>query len=270
MDHYNIPQLPGTSAGLHPVAATTIIPTGGMVALDAAGNANPAGSAITGHVVGIANQGVDNSAGNAADLNVEVSRGIYVLANDSTHPVTKAYMGQMVYAVTPDTVAHQGTCRAGILIGFDGTSPIVDTRLAAAVAVSGDVSTLQANVTALETGMANTSAVAVTVANTGTPDGVAHVALQVKDYEGESKAGRHVLKVWFAATAFAAPADLGTLTATTGVLLKEDTDDALATVVTDANGAAVLALDLAVDGTVHCMAIVIGPCGTDSEAITGN
>lgn len=270
MTHYNIPTLPGTSAGLHPVAAAKIIPTGGMVALDAAGNANPAGSAITGHVIGLAVSGVDNSAGAAADLSVEVSRGICVLSQDATHPVTKAHMGQMVYAVTPDTVAHQGNCRAGVLIGFDGTSPIVDTRLGAAVAVSGDTSTLQANVTALESGMANTGTVAVVVTNTGTPNGVANVALQVKDYLGESKAGRHVLRVWFAATAYAAPADLGTLTATTGTLLKEDTDDALATVVTDANGAAVLALDLASDGTVHCMAIVSGPCGTDSEAITGN
>ena len=147
MTHYNIPTLSGSSAGLHPVAAAVTLVTGGMVALDAAGNANPAASTLTGHVIGFAVNGVDNSAGAAADLNVEVSRGIAVLGNDATHPVTKAYMGQMVYAITPDTVAHTGTCRAGILIGFDGTSPIVDTRLAAAVAISGDVSTLQANVT---------------------------------------------------------------------------------------------------------------------------
>lgn len=271
MTHYNIAMFPGESAGLHPVAAATTIPTGGMVALDAAGNAVPAASTVTGYVIGLSEAGVDNSAGAAADLSVQVNRGICVLQQDATHPVTKAYMGKMVYAITPDTVAHTGTCRAGILIGFDGTSPVVDTRLGAAVAVSGDVSDVPSDITALKAGMANTAAVAVAVANTAVPNGVANVTLQVKDYLGESKAGRHVLRVWFATSAaFAAPADLGTLTATTGVLLKEDTDDALATVVTDANGTAVLALDTTIDGTIHCMASVIGIAATANAAITGN
>lgn len=271
MNHYNIAMFPGESAGNHPVAASTIIPTGGMVALDAAGNANPAAAAITGHVIGLSVAGVDNSAGLAAALSVEVKRGICVLQQDATNPVTKAHIGKMVYAITPDTVAYTGTCRAGLLLGFDGTSPIVDTRLAAAVATSGDVSTNAADILLLQTGAAGRpAALTVAVANTGTPNGVANVTLQAKDYLGESLAARCVLKVWFAATAYAAPADLGTLTATTGVLLKEDTDDALATVLTDANGTAVLALDLATDGTVHVMATVNGLVVTDSEAITGN
>lgn len=272
MTHYNIAMFPGESAGNHPLAAGAVIPTGGMVALDASGNANPAASTVTGHVIGLAVLGVDNTGGGAAALSVEVKRGICVLQQDASNPVTKAHMGKMVYAITPDTVAYTGTCRAGMLIGFDGTSPIVDTRLGAAVATSGDVSTNAANIVLLQTGAAaRPSAVTVAVANTAvTPDGVAVTTLQVKNYLGASLAARCVLKVWFAATAHAAPADLGTLTATTGVLLKEDTDDALATVLTDANGTAVLALDTASNGTVHCMAECNGLVVTDNEAITGN
>lgn len=110
----------------------------------------------------------------------------------------------------------------------------------------------------------------VAIANTGTPDGVANVTFQLKDAQGNNLAARALVRFWFAATAYAAPADLGTLTASTGVILKEDTDDALATVVTDANGAAVLALDTASDGTVHVMAAVGALCATANAAITGN
>jgi hypothetical protein len=111
----------------------------------------------------------------------------------------------------------------------------------------------------------------VAVANTAvTPDGVAVITLQLVDAKGAALAARGRINVWFAATAHAAPADLGTLTATTGVLLKEVTDDALALVATDATGLAVLALDTTIDGTVHAMAEVAGLVVTDSEAITGN
>ncbi len=132
MDLYNIAQLPGTSTGKLPIAASTIIPIGGMVAIDASGNALPAASTVTGHVKGIATSGVDNSAGAAGDNSVELTRCIAVLQLDATNPPTKAHIGKMVYAITPDTVAYTGTCRAGRLIGFDGTQPIVD--LASAMA----------------------------------------------------------------------------------------------------------------------------------------
>ena len=131
-DSYNIPQLPGTSTGKLPVAASTPIAIGGMVALNASGDAVPAASTVTGHVKGIATSGVDNSAGAAGDQNVELTRCVAVLQLDATNPPTKAHIGKMVYAITPDTVAHTGTCRAGRLIGFDGTLPIVD--LASAIA----------------------------------------------------------------------------------------------------------------------------------------
>lgn len=117
---------------------------------------------------------------------------------------------------------------------------------------------------------AGVPSVSVTVANAGTPNGNAIVTLQAKDASGRALAGRCLLRVWLAATAHAAPADLGTLTATTGTLLKEDTDDALATVATDATGLAVLSLDLVADGNVHAMAAIVGMVGTGNAAITGN
>lgn len=117
---------------------------------------------------------------------------------------------------------------------------------------------------------AGLASVAVTVANAGVPNGNAAITLQAKDPSGRNLAGRCLLRVWLAASANVAPADLGTLTATTGVLLKEDTDDALATVLTDATGLAVLALDTISNGDVHAHAAIVGLVGTGNAAITGN
>jgi len=129
-EYYNIPQLPGDFAGDHPVAATTEIPTNAAVALDASGNAIMATSTATGQVIGLAVEGVDNSGGSAADKTVRVKRGVFSFALDATAPPTKAYIGQRVWFTAPDTVGidSTGTCRGGILLGFDGQGrAIVET-----------------------------------------------------------------------------------------------------------------------------------------------
>lgn len=122
MDYYNIPEMPGSYVGNHPVAATTIIPEGGLVALNAAGNAVPASSAVTGHAIGTAMKAVDNSAGAIGDKSVEVKRGVFSLALDATNPPNKSHVGGRVWVTAPDTVSSLNTvtCRGGILLGFDG------------------------------------------------------------------------------------------------------------------------------------------------------
>lgn len=110
------------------------------------------------------------------------------------------------------------------------------------------------------------SAPTVTVANHETPNGNAYITLQANDAQGNPLAKRVLFNVWLAATSYAAPADLGTLTATTGTILKEDTDDALATVASDANGVAVLVLDVTSTTAVHAMAECNGLVGTGTVA----
>lgn len=110
----------------------------------------------------------------------------------------------------------------------------------------------------------------VAVANAGTPNGNATITIQAKDGLGNNLAQRCLVKVFLSATTYGDPTDLGTLTASTGKLLKEDTDDALATVLTDATGLAVLVLDTGSNTAVHAMATVCGIFGTGSASITGN
>lgn len=137
MTHYATAKMPGEYAGLHTVAATTTIPTNALVALDASGDALPAASTVTGYVVGTAVEGVDNSAGSAGDKSVLIARGVRAIPLDATNPPTKAHVGKQVFAITPDTVAHTGTCRVGTLLGFEGTLAIVELD-----AVRGEAVTL--------------------------------------------------------------------------------------------------------------------------------
>lgn len=129
MDQYYIPEIPGSYAGAHPVAASTIIPDGALVALDASGNAKAAASTVTGHAIGRAEVGVDNSAGAAGDKMVLVKRGVFSCALDATNPPNKSHVGGRVWVTAPDTVSSLNTvtCRGGILLGFDGAGrAIVD------------------------------------------------------------------------------------------------------------------------------------------------
>lgn len=226
-----------------PVEADAVIPKGALVGGNSSGYAEDASSASL-VILGVAEERVVNTGGANGDLDITVRRGRVFLENSTTSPVTQAHVGQVVHAQDNQTVSAPGT--SGPAVG------VVESASSSGVWVDLDPVT------------PDNAGLSVVVANATVPNGTATITIQ-----SVIKA-RQVLRVWFAATAYAAPADLGTLTASTGTLLKEDTDDALATVLTDATGLAVLALDLATDGTVHAHAERNGITVTDSEAITGN
>ena len=123
-DYYNLPEMPGEFVGDHPVAAATIIPAGGLVALNAAGNAVKADSTVTGFAIGRAAEYVDNSAGAIGAKTVRVQRGVFCCALDAANPPNKTHVGGRVWITAPDTVSSLNTvtCRGGILLGFDGNN----------------------------------------------------------------------------------------------------------------------------------------------------
>jgi hypothetical protein len=127
---YNLTEIPGEFSGKHPVAADAIIEIGGLVARNAAGNSVAADDTVDGAVIGRAYESIDNTGGAAGDQSITVKTGAFGCANSATNPVDKTHVGKMVYAEAPDIIASEGTCQAGILIGFDESGrPLVDTRL---------------------------------------------------------------------------------------------------------------------------------------------
>lgn len=98
-------QRPGSRLNL-PVAAAKKIYAGALVARDGSGNATPGAAATTILGVGRAKETVDNSAGSAGDLNVEIDKGIFRFANStSTDLITRADIGNDCYIVDDQTVA---------------------------------------------------------------------------------------------------------------------------------------------------------------------
>jgi hypothetical protein len=111
-----------------PVAASTRIFNGGAVALDANGNAVPAGPGVK-HFRGIADETVDNSAGAAGAVSVEIitPEAAYW---DSATTFTQADVGRPVYFSDDHTVTlTAGTnTYAGRVKSVDQYGILVDMR----------------------------------------------------------------------------------------------------------------------------------------------
>lgn len=91
-----------------PVAAATRIFAGSMVALNATGNAIRAIPTAT-RIRGVAKDEADNTNGAIGDKSVEIERGPFLVANDTTNPVTRAHIGADVYVVDDNTVGSLAT-----------------------------------------------------------------------------------------------------------------------------------------------------------------
>ena len=115
-----------------PVAASTTIYAGGLVALDSNGYAVP-GSTATGLTArGRAQERVDNSAGADGDEIVHVMPGIFRWVNDGTDTITRADIGASAYIVDDQTVAVNdgGSTRspAGTIVDVDAQGVWVRTE----------------------------------------------------------------------------------------------------------------------------------------------
>lgn len=117
-----------------PVAASTIIYGGSIVAINQAGYAVPASADPTLFVVGVAVATADNSAGAAADVLVDIERGVFSMNNSSsTSALTDNDIGRVCYAADDNTVARItaiGTLPpVGKCMGLDGSDVLVEVGL---------------------------------------------------------------------------------------------------------------------------------------------
>ena len=140
-----------------PVAATTTIYKGSMVAIDGSGYLVPASDTAGLVVVGVADEKVDNSAGANGDLNCRVlTGGTFKFAASS---ITQAMLGDMMYAVDDQTFDNTSAnlIAVGILVKYESTTEgwILMSPFAQTVAASLDqfvVKTLDYQVTAADNG----------------------------------------------------------------------------------------------------------------------
>ena len=117
-----------------PVAASTVIYGGSIVAINQAGYAVPASADPTLFVVGVAVATADNSAGAAAAILVDIERGVFSMNNSSsTSALTDNDIGRVCYAADDNTVARItaiGTLPpVGKCMGLDGSDVLVEVGL---------------------------------------------------------------------------------------------------------------------------------------------
>ncbi|MBB4199061.1 hypothetical protein CCR94_16325 [Rhodoblastus sphagnicola] len=111
-----------------PVAASTVIWEGGMVALSGAGSsavAVPASASAALKVVGVADGTADNRTGGAGALSADANLGTYLMNNDATDPVTISDIGNTVYVSDDNTISKTSNSgakpAAGTLFNIDST-----------------------------------------------------------------------------------------------------------------------------------------------------
>lgn len=120
-----------------PVAAATALFAGGLGAINAAGDVVPASDTAGLKVIGRIEDDVDNSAGAAADLSVNIKRGVFRFANSPTDTLTKAAVGTAAIVEDDETVGDGTTpandIKAGLIVAVAADGVWIDTRLAPAL-----------------------------------------------------------------------------------------------------------------------------------------
>mgnify|MGYP006921026991 FL=1 len=117
-----------------PVAASTVIYGGSIVAINQSGYAVPASADPSLFVVGVAVATADNSTGAAAAILVDIERGVFSMNNSSsTSALTDNDIGRVCYAADDNTVARItaiGTLPpVGKCMGLDGSDVLVEVGL---------------------------------------------------------------------------------------------------------------------------------------------
>jgi hypothetical protein len=173
--------VPQPNMVLLPIAAATHLYAGPLVGVNGAGNVVAAADVSGLTVIGRSEMEVDNSAGAAGDLSLLVRRGVFLLPNSLTDPVTIASLGQFAYIEDDHTVRAGGgtnNIRAGLVMGIDSTGKVmVDTTLVVHPSVSvadGAVTTVKiaaANVTLAKLAAGITPSHVVKYAGTATMAG---------------------------------------------------------------------------------------------------
>jgi hypothetical protein len=135
------------------IASGSTIISGNLVALNAEGKAVPAADTDGLIVIGTADH-VENGS-------VEVMDGVFSFANDTTHPLTRAYRGKVAFVKDADTVAasSSNSVPAGIVVDiYEGEVYLDVTPAAIKAATASDTDTTYGAATVSAAGLVKQAA----------------------------------------------------------------------------------------------------------------
>lgn len=191
----------------YPVAASTKIYSGALVALNSSGYAVPAADTAGHKVVGVATAQVDNSTGSAGDLSVVVESGTGVLVNATS--ITLAMVGKQMFVVDDNTVDDGvGTngVLAGLLLEYLSTTsgylflpePVAEPSVrgvTGGLRVARGQHTTVAAADTVVTGLTTVVAVVATL-DSDPGDDPEQVSATIGDQAGAPAAGSIIIKTW--------------------------------------------------------------------------
>jgi hypothetical protein len=115
-----------------PLAASAVIHSGALVALNAAGYAVPGSVSATLKAAGRAQYSVNNSSGAAGAAKIEIERGVFRYLNHGADLVTQADLLSDCYIIDDQTVAKtngsNARSRAGKVLELDDGGVWVEIR----------------------------------------------------------------------------------------------------------------------------------------------
>lgn len=110
-----------------PVAASTVINEGNLVAVNSSGYAIPASKSTGLKVAGCAIKYADNGKGEAGEIYVQVRRGAFVWNNDGSIKETDILKDCYVVDSQTVTTTSTGSSKVGIILGVEEDGVIVET-----------------------------------------------------------------------------------------------------------------------------------------------
>ena len=197
-----------------PVAAATIIYQGSIVCKNSSGYAVPASTSTSLVAVGRAEKTIDNSAGSAGDLNVDVSTGVYKFANSSAgDAITIAERFKVVYLVDDQTVAKTSNSGArsiagqvmavdssGVEVRFFPVDNLLSTLATTAPGMQAVNATISSGTVTINTGIvvaSNSEVVPLVIgALTGSTNFASLGELKASRVNGAAGVGTVVIQAW--------------------------------------------------------------------------
>jgi len=182
-----------------------------------------------------------------------------------------------IYAVCPTG------CVAGAAVLYNNTTGVLDAGSAGGGETQLNGSSWESSVAAGELGIirlndaevnvnANVTQIInaqVTVANSGTPDGLANVTVQLLDGYGTAVTSAQMIETWWSVSAeYGAPADIGDEALVTGTEIQEILDHAHYKFMSDATGLVEFTVDMDTPAEIWFMVSIDGKVFTGTATIT--
>jgi hypothetical protein len=97
---------------------------GALISVNPAGFAVPAENSGNQRFIGVAQESLDNTTGADGEKRLRVQKGVFRFANSTVNPIAQEHIGAVAFVEDDQTVAHDGSLRAGVVDSLDESGQV--------------------------------------------------------------------------------------------------------------------------------------------------